>query len=266
MRQYLYKALLILMVCLHAVSPAQAQLMQVSELPWPVELQQYMVSEDIPDWGYPEFRMFGWSPDGKVAWSEVRAIDGRGGTQYHFVIFDAVADTVVWEEMDDSFDWMEDLMADSDWMEGVSAASESMEESTVDSGWSTAWSHVGDRFETAMAQFGVALNQGVDLLSFPLALNGDDFSAELVLVPETEADRFMDEVKSYQVLATSRKKGKKILAISSEVTALRIWISGCFLSPFEDRMLVVVSREQYIFEGSEVFYHFAGCNLKVGFH
>jgi hypothetical protein len=75
----------------------------------------------------------------------------------------------------------------------------------------------------------------------------------------------MDEIKSYQVVATSRKRGRKILSSGSDVMALRMWISGCFLSPFEDRILVVISLEQFVFEGSEVFYRFAGCNLKTGF-
>jgi hypothetical protein len=136
-----------LAVWLFAAFLAQAQLMRLDDLPKPVDVQRYMQPEDIPEWGYPEFRMFGWSPDGKVAWTEVRNIDGRGGTQFHCVIFDAVTDEVVWEVMDDTFDWTE-------------VATDGGE-------WNTAWSHIGARFEAAMARFGIALNEGVELLPLP---------------------------------------------------------------------------------------------------
>ena len=38
------------------------------------------------------FRPFGWSADGKFAWLESREIDGRGGTVYLYIVYDAVED------------------------------------------------------------------------------------------------------------------------------------------------------------------------------
>jgi hypothetical protein len=59
--------------------------------------------------------------------------------------------------------------------------------------------------------------------------------------------------------------GTKQLAHEKEAPCTTAWVAGCFLSPFEKRMLVVVGRESYVFEGTEFFYHFYGCRLDAGF-
>lgn len=50
----------------------------------------------------PDFRPVGWSQDGKLAWVEVLHVEGRGGDDVTYVIFDAVEDSVVWSNRDKS--------------------------------------------------------------------------------------------------------------------------------------------------------------------
>ncbi len=61
------------------------------------------------------------------------------------------------------------------------------------------------------------------------------------------------------------RAGVKQVARENKVPCSTAWVSGYFMSPFEKRILVVVGRESYVFEGTEFFYHFFGCRLDTGF-
>jgi hypothetical protein len=55
-------------------------------------------------YGFPDARIWGWSNNGKVAYSIERQIDGKGGQKIDFFIFDLIPDSIVFELLMDSFD------------------------------------------------------------------------------------------------------------------------------------------------------------------
>ena len=83
--------------------------------------------------GVARFRPFGWSADGKFAWLESRDIDGRGGTVYLYVVYDAVEDKEVFTHADDSFDWGTE----------------------VDATEQESWSRSGNEVSAALARYGI---------------------------------------------------------------------------------------------------------------
>jgi hypothetical protein len=76
----------------------------------------------------------------------------------------------------------------------------------------------------------------------------------------------MDEIGSYTVYVYAENRGRKRITGGDDVQALSMWIAGCFLSPHEPRMLTVIGRQSYVFEGTGAFFHFSGCHLGVGFN
>jgi hypothetical protein len=60
--------------------------------------------EDEHLFSFSVVQMWGWSRNGKVAFSIKKGIDGRGGTITTAFIFNFVDDIILWEESIDSFD------------------------------------------------------------------------------------------------------------------------------------------------------------------
>jgi hypothetical protein len=105
--------------------------------------------------GIAQFRPFGWSADGKFAWLESRDIDGRGGTVYRYVVYDAVEDKEVFTHSDDSFDWGTD----------------------VDATEQESWSRSGHEVSAALAKYGIVQTPGIVMETFPLQKGGDSYTA-----------------------------------------------------------------------------------------
>ena len=71
----------------------------------------------------------------------------------------------------------------------------------------------------------------------------------------------------YKVSVTAGGKSKIISTFTplSSVTG-HVYVCGYFLSPFENRAMVVIAEEVWVHEGTELFYKFAGCHLGSGFN
>jgi len=194
--------------------------------------------------GISQFRPFGWSADGKFAWLESRDIDGRGGTVYRYVVYDAVEDKEVFTHADDSFDWGTD----------------------VDATEQESWSRSGNEVSAALAQYGIVQTPGIAMEAFPLQRAGDRYTASLKVQNDPSAQEGDDEiVQSYTVILLSRSRGSKVVTTADQVKASKVWIEGYVLSPLEPRILVVVGVQSRAFEGSETSHVFYGAHLGVGF-
>jgi hypothetical protein len=179
------------------------------------------------------FRPAGWSRDGKFAYVLEREIDGRGGTRFSYVVFDAVQDAVLWNLEDDSFEWDESELADG------------RTESEL------AWVKNGPSFQAELRRYGVAAESGTKLEFFPLILGGETFTARVDATPEPGGGDEFDRVKSFTLRVSSDKKGTKTVGSSDELKALSVWVCGFFRSPFESRIVAVAGEERYVFEGTE---------------
>ena len=190
------------------------------------------------------FRPFGWSADGKFAWMQSRVEEGRGGTEYTFIIYDAVEDTTVYTHSDNSFDWGTDVEASE----------------------AEAWKRNGDDVSTALAKNGIVQSSSIVISAFPLQRNGDRYTAALSItnIPDSnEGDDY--RVQAYTLTVTSRNRGSKVVTHKDKLGVASVEIAGYIASPVEPRILVVVSESKRGFEGYEKDLFFYGAHLGVGF-
>jgi hypothetical protein len=102
-----------------------------------------------------------------------------------------------------------------------------------------------------------------DFLPFPIQRNGYEYTCSVKLEILTEY-RFGDPFLNCDIIVNRNEKSK-IIKTLFEIRANAIDICGYFMSPFENRALIVTAREQWVWEGTALFYTFSGCHLGVGF-
>jgi hypothetical protein len=215
-----------------------------SALPGPIDLFQY-ASAPPAAYGFPTFRFWGWSKDGKIAYSMERAIEGRGGAQIEYIVQDLVSDEVIWNYPDDSDTW------------------DSYDESVDGSYADYSYKHAAADLEAALKGYGI-IPSAPDYKSFPIKASGRSYSVS-VKVEKERKPSLQDAIASYSVQIARDDKKSKTVTKSSEVKALGVYACGYFASPYEARVAIVTAEERFVFEGTEMFYSISGCNLKVGF-
>jgi hypothetical protein len=225
---------------------------QARKLDLPPKINLFQYAEKTPQsplYGFPDARIWGWSKDGKVAYSIERIIDGRGGQRIDFIIFDLIPDSVVFELKMDSFD--HDEIDEYDYT-GVAL-----------------YNIFNDEISNALKTHNI-IGQRTEFSPLPIRKNNTEYNIGII---DTEHKKdnsglgFDEVVSKYTVLATTDAK-RKVIANLNPLNALTfsVYISCYFLSPFENRALVIVAEEAFVFEGTELFYRFIGCHLGVGFN
>ena len=250
---YMNKFLVIAALALTAavVTPCESQASggvteQNTSLDFPPKINLFQHSHSVsqcPLWGFPGARIWGWSNNGKVAYSVEREIDGRGGQIINFVILDLLSDKTVFELKMDSFD-------------NNDVTDESL------------YNLFSVNILNALRGHGI--NQGrTQFLPFPLKRNNTEYNANIIDVEyKSNDDGLFDRiVLRYKVSVMANDLGKKIIGTFTPIENRTgyIYICGYFLSPFENRALVVVAEEHWGHEGTELTYRFSGCHLGVGF-
>jgi hypothetical protein len=177
------------------------------------------------------------------AWLQARLVDGRGGTEYMFVAYDAVQDTVAYSLTDDSFDWPE---------------------GTEDTP-AVAWTRNAAAVSRAFTAAGIVQAKSIPILAFPPAIPANQYKADLApALPDTE-ETDSNHVQGYTLTLTSRVRGSKVVTEQSGLTAMNAVVEGSIASPWEPRILVVVGEVKRAFEGAEVDLRFFGAHLALGF-
>ena len=223
---------------------------QVLNPPPRIDLFQYSTSASgsLNMHEYPYARMWGWSRDGKAAYSIERAVDGRGGRIIDFVILDLITDNIVFELRMDSFDHDD---YDGDY---------SFEDLFL------MYNHL---IRDALQSNNIITGQSNEFLSFPFRRNNITYNSQIIDPGYTDDEYGMFErvVSRYSVLVTADNRRKVVASLIpvSSVTGYT-YICGYFLSPFENRIMVVTAEEAWGFEGTRLNFRFNGCHLGVGFN
>ena len=212
-------------------------------IPKPVDLFQHSVSSGAI-YEFPIARIWGWSAAGKVAYSIEREVEGRGGKIINFTVFDTVSDDVVVSFGIDTFDIGDDNLT-SEYL----------------------YSLLRDRITNAIRANSI-VGGGTDFRPFPIRRNNMEYSCSITNIVHS-ADNygfFNDNVSKYTVVVTANGKSKVVNTFESDALTRKIYICGYILSPFENRALIVLAEENFVFEGTELFYIFGGCHLGTGFN
>ena len=191
---------------------------------------------------FPNARVWGWSNNGKVAYSIERDVDGRGGQVIDFVILDLITDDTVFELKMDSFD------------------NNDIEDEALYNVFRT-------NILGALRTYGI-VQESPRFLPFPLSRNNMTYNSQIINVEKNKFDFGFDTVVSkYSVLVTADGKRKIIGNFTPVHTGTGyVYVCGYILSPHENRALVVVAEEHWGHEGTELSYRFSGCHLGVGFN
>lgn len=193
----------------------------------------------------PNVTPIGWSESGHFAVIVDRNLEGIGGTRHEYKIINAVTDQIVFEQ-------------------AVDITAESLEQEDDPNAAKVKAEH---QFAAARDQFGIQQGAGTDFHKLPVSVNDRRYSVDVRTTPQPDTEEWtpMDEIGSFEATVTAEGLGSKRITGSDDVRAYQVWPAGCFLSPFEPRMLVAIALEQYMFEGTEPAYVFSGAHLGVGY-
>ena len=217
---------------------------QAQELKFPQKINLFQYSQSASGgglYGFPDTRIWGWSNNGKVAYSIERGIEGRGGQQIDFVIFDLIKDSVVIE-----------LKMDSEDHDGVSDEA--------------LYNLYKNNILNALRANNI-IDEKVDFLRFPIARNNMIYNGHIIDIEYKKGVFNNNVVSRYKVSVTANNNRKIINSFNPIISETGyIYVCGYFLNPFENRALIIIAEKSRGFEGTELFYRFAGCHLGTGFN
>ena len=218
-------------------------------LPPGIDLFQYSASAsgNFNMYEYPSARIWGWSTDGKAAISVERNEDGRGGKIINFFIIDLITDNIDFELKIDSFD------------HECYFANYSFED---------LFKTYNPTISSALRSNNIISEQRNDFLSFPFRKNDITFNGQIIDLGyvEDEFGMFEEAVTRYSILLTAENR-KKVIASFTPVSSVTgfIYVCGYFLSPFEDRIMIITAEEAFGYEGTRLNFRFNGFHLEVDF-
>jgi hypothetical protein len=179
----------------------------------------------------------GFSKDGKFAYADMIPGGGRSNLVCRFSIMDLIEDRVLYEVESEA----EDVNDFSDF-----------------------WRANYGSIKKKMNEYGIIENKPV-LSLFPCK-NGKDQIKLIVEKKSTEKDPWERDIGELRIIAVSSILGKKTI-YRKENSYIDVTIEGYIRSPYEDRILVIVSQLRSGWEGppDELYLLIAGCHLTKGF-
>ena len=189
--------------------------------------------------------LVGFSPDGKMAFLKELFLEGKGGIDLYFVVQDLVSDEILWElkaPSDDDYEY---------------APGQGLHERFI--------TDYESQIDGKLAEYGITVSPcSYERLPYTAA-DGRTFS---VSIDEHDTGKLMYDmfsVTSYSCIVTDgRGRSKKVIA-DKEFMGPEAFACGCIKSPYEDRLAIVVAEASFGFEGSDILFCIAGCDMKKGF-
>lgn len=214
------------------------------------DLLQYVradSSADFPSYTAPGIRIWGWAQNGRFAYSSARSVPGSGGMSVEFVVFDFIDDKQIFK------------LKMNDYLYGFDPASED---------WKTApeslYAKYSGQINAALAKHGI-VEQQVKFLPFPLSKDGAVYAAS-VQVTRRDSQAGFNPIQDYNIVVTKNNEKSRIITSRNTAYVEAVAVCGYFLSPFENRALVVIACAYFgLSQTSSIEYTFSGCHLDIGF-
>jgi hypothetical protein len=199
---------------------------------------------------YSDIRIWGWSRDGKVAYSNYISFEGD---VFFVFILDMVNDKVLWKNRLDFFEDPHPYEEGYNWFNG------------------DFYLDFINNFKSICVQNGIEFIQ-TEFKELPIRYNNQTVNIILekheTSLSSLERENLLiigGNYDGYKVIAENQGRQKIIHEKNFTVYADDVFICGYFISPFENRALIVVGEFAHSWEGSDVTYSFAGCHLSIGF-
>ena len=177
--------------------------------------------------------IWGWSLDGKVAFSTDNTMS-EFSPHSNFVVFDLISNNVVFESRMDFF-------------------LHEVEDSGI---WDTDWNRDTVLFDSnitiilnALETYGIIDKQS-ELLRFPLTRDGIVYDIQVIDIEHGD-DSLDHSILSYSLLITTNNKKNVIDNLIPPPRGLvgEVFVAGYFLSPFENRIVIVVAELSWFQHG-----------------
>lgn len=208
---------------------------------FPEEVPYYQnITEAIPDKFYP----IGWSKDGNFAYLIEPADEALGNYMMGIVIISTVSNEVLW-------DWYTEPEVEEDlYREEI-------------------WSKEYDKFKEKLNKYKIIQQRNIKLHDAYFNYKEKDYVVWLETDLVKDADFGIDLVGGSTLYIKSPQMGKKEI-INRKYEASMILtqqIAGCLISPYEDRIAVIVRNERIGYEGPPNIIEFEvfGTNLTTSF-
>ncbi|MBN2892268.1 MAG: hypothetical protein JXL97_10395 [Bacteroidales bacterium] len=198
------------------------------------------VSEVLVNKFYP----IGWSKDGNFAYITEPADEGLGNYMVGVVIVNLVSDEILWS-------WYTDPVVDEDlYREDI-------------------WKKHYDDFKENLNKYGIIQVRKIKMEDTYFSYEKNDYVVRVETKTEEDPDLNIDLIMGCDIFIKSPQLGeKKIASVEYEQSLiLGQQISGCLISPFEDRIVVIIKNERWGYEGPPdvVEFEIYGSNLTTGF-
>jgi hypothetical protein len=183
-----------------------------------------------------DFRIWGWSKDGKVAYSYTEFQDGAGWETIKFYILNFIDDEILWSK----------ILND--------------DEGTLD------YDALYREFMTICKNNRIEFIQA-EFKKMPVMHNNKTYNVIEEQNKRDDSDDYgYNTIESYKITVETQGKSKVINEDTfSEPAVFDIFPLGYFISPLENRALIVIGRHIRHWEGTNNDYIFAGCHLDIGF-
>lgn len=192
-----------------------------------------------------EIYFLGWSKDGKIAYIENRAIEGRGGHDLYFFVLDLVEDNIVFQKKVRMYD------DDSEY---------SQEKALTFKQCITANS---DEINAALIKNEIILTP-CQFQQLPAKDKNEKTVDFEIKILKKETGDFNLTYMSYNIIASKENQIKTVNSINDKNCEF-VKATGYIKSPYENRIALIVADAEFVSEGDEVFISFYGCNLATGF-
>ena len=232
---------------------------QELRIPEEIDLSKFNqpIDRDIPayslrtEWGISSvYRIWGWSRTGKIAYSTETVMIYKGGIEINFNILDSVTDEIVFSWVIDSSDYV-----GSDW------------DGTIKSLYQKNRTAIAN----AMREHGI-VEAPAEFLPLPISRRGNIYIFSVINTMRAKNEwGFYDNsggvIQKFDVTAETGGKRKTIFSFNDpESRTGHAYITGFFMSPYEERALIVIAEEYRGYQEVMLRYTFAGCHLNIGFN
>jgi hypothetical protein len=201
---------------------------------------------------YPDIiKMWGWAKNGRVAYSLEGKDDTAAGAGYFcvdFIIFDFIEDINLFEFTMNSID-----QSAGQWKTRGKIA--------VD-----LYAIYADEINGALSKYGI-IEQQAEFLPLPIKQNNAVYTADAVMTSQSAQPGYGNPEIEYKIVVKKNNASSNTIT-TVQTSASAIAVCGYFLSPFENRVLVVIAEADggaMCFFPAKMRFRFSGCHLDMGF-
>jgi len=251
---------------------------EVLSLPLPVDYFQY--SDFNPRRIHSDIRLWGWSRNSNVAYTNNINLDPMDGYIFTAVIFNTINDTVIWQDSINSNDFEENA-----YNAALEIFINNFKNTALQNG--IEFMHNATEFPAQIAtqfpaqiatqfpaQIATQFPAQADFRRLPIR-HGNQTVNIIVETGEITGDwhEVFGNIGSYRIIAEiatefpAQRGGRRKTIHEKKLNrpVKDVITCGYFLSPFENRALIVVGEYEWAFEGYDVKYVLIGCHLSIGF-